>query len=150
AKASCKVVSLSSSKESLSDSHESLNKDVGSADDESSSKREIATLAAASSAVSETDCNEDQIKLASAKLLGECLKAAESKAHLLEVCQQFQLVQLVRFCCQQTCNRSGPERERISMNVLQNLLAYNEDTCRMLLLRLQVIDALLLQCRTTA
>ena len=87
-----------------------------------------------------------ELKLTSAKLLNNCL-TKESAAHVIQNNYQ-NLPDLVEFCCQLARNRMNTENEQIGTGILRNLLEYNEDTCKEILIKLNAIDTILFECRT--
>lgn len=88
-----------------------------------------------------------ELKFTSAKLLNDCL-TKENTAHIIQ--NNYQNVpDLVEFCCQLARNRMNVESEQIGTGILRNLLEYNEDTCKEILIKLNAIDTILFECRTT-
>lgn len=89
---------------------------------------------------------QKELKYASAKLLNNCL-TKENAAHLIQ--NNYQNVpDLVEFCCHLARKRKSTENEQVGTGILRNLLDYNEDTCKEILIKLNAIDTILFECRT--
>ena len=87
-----------------------------------------------------------ELKFASAQLLNNCL-TKENAAHLIQNSHQ-NVPDLVEFCCNLARNRRSTENEQVGTGILRNLLDYNEDTCKEILIKLNAIDTILFECRT--
>lgn len=87
-----------------------------------------------------------ELKYASAKLLNHCL-TKENAAHLIQH-NYANVPDLVEFCCHLARRRGSTENEQVGTGILRNLLDYNEDTCKEILIKLNAIDTILFECRT--
>ena len=113
---------------------------------ESLCERKDATMLQSMPPASKQD-KQKELKFTSAKLLNNCL-TKENTAHLIQNNYQ-NVADLVDFCCQMARNRQDTENEQIGTGILRNLLEYNEDTCKEVLIKLNAIDTILFECRTS-
>lgn len=89
---------------------------------------------------------QKELEFSSAKLLNNCL-TKENTAHLIQNNYQ-NLPNLVYFCCSLADKRENVENEQIGTGILRNLLEYNEDICKEILIKLNAIETILYEAKT--